>query len=104
MRTVLPRHRCLSGTNEPVRPLARLTTALAMLAKHPAVWLTCALLVVAVNAPRYWRVWRPTHLPIDLFQEWASARNYFNDLPIYLAHDVSVPMYLGHERSATGGE
>jgi hypothetical protein len=32
---------------------------------------------------------------IDFYQDWGSARNYWNGLPIYTPHSISVPRYLG---------
>jgi hypothetical protein len=32
---------------------------------------------------------------IDYYQDWASARNYWSDVPIYTPHATSVPRYLG---------
>lgn len=34
----------------------------------------------------------------DLYQDWASARNYRNGLPVYSPHAVTMPMYLGREQ------
>jgi hypothetical protein len=37
----------------------------------------------------------PRDVVMDFFQEWASARNLFNGLPIYTSHNVTIERYLG---------
>jgi hypothetical protein len=59
-----------------------------------------------VMAPVYVSSLRPpAGLVIDFFQEWASARNYLEGLPVYTDQRVTIPLYLGkkeldaHDRS-----
>src|SRR5262249_42827475 len=33
-------------------------------------------------------------LVLDFFQEWASARNYFEGLPVYTRHQITMARYL----------
>ncbi|GIW86101.1 MAG: hypothetical protein KatS3mg108_0425 [Isosphaeraceae bacterium] len=38
---------------------------------------------------------------VDLYQDWASARNQAVGLPVYAAHEQSVPRHLGHAWTAS---
>jgi hypothetical protein len=59
-------------------------------------WPGLALLVGCAMTPYYLGLLRPPDDRIvDLFQEWASARNYWEGLPIYTDHSVAIPRYLG---------
>jgi Glycosyltransferase family 87 len=61
-------------------------------------WLWCgaALLISFVMTPAYLVSLRPPEgLVIDFFQEWASARNYFEGLPVYTDQRATIPLYLG---------
>src|SRR5690348_5078964 len=40
----------------------------------------------------------PATLVLDFFQEYASARNYWERLPVYTEQTVTVPRYLGFEQ------
>jgi Glycosyltransferase family 87 len=40
----------------------------------------------------------PTESP-DFYQEWASARNYLNGLPVYSPHAATMPLYLGRPQA-----
>jgi hypothetical protein len=40
----------------------------------------------------------PPTLVFDFFQEYASARNYWEGLPVYTEQTVTVPRYLGFEQ------
>jgi hypothetical protein len=39
--------------------------------------------------------WPPSDFVTDFFQDWASARNYLDGLPIYTRHRVTIPRYVG---------
>jgi hypothetical protein len=63
-----------------------------------ARWLWCgaALVISFVMAPVYFLSLRPpAGLVIDFFQEWASARNYRERLPVYTDQRATIPRYLG---------
>src|SRR5579883_449874 len=53
------------------------------------------LVVASIMAPIYRSSMRPpADRIVDFFQEWASARNYLEGLPVYANHRVSLPRYL----------
>lgn len=35
----------------------------------------------------------------DFYQDWASARNYLNGLPVYSPHEMTMPLYLGRPQA-----
>jgi hypothetical protein len=50
--------------------------------------------------PIYWsELSRRDDSMTDFFQEWASARNFLEGLPIYTNHRVTIPRYLGRPGS-----
>ncbi|MDW8266097.1 MAG: glycosyltransferase family 87 protein, partial [Gemmataceae bacterium] len=54
--------------------------------------------VIVFLGPGFGRTLRPPPQRIlDFFQEWASARNYWNGLPIYTPQEVTARRYLGFE-------
>jgi hypothetical protein len=54
------------------------------------------LIVASTLAPLYLTAfWPPASRVVDYFQEWASARNYREGLPLYTPHSVTIPRYLG---------
>jgi Glycosyltransferase family 87 len=58
------------------------------------------VIVASVMAPLYLTALRPPgDRIVDFFQEWASARNYLEGLPLYANHRVTIPRYLGLEIS-----
>jgi Glycosyltransferase family 87 len=70
--------------------------------RHILLW---ALLVNAAlwwQGPAYLRALKPDYAPAgvgvlfipDFFQEWASARNLFNGLPVYTSQTITVERYL----------
>jgi Glycosyltransferase family 87 len=64
-------------------------------ARH-GLWLALAILVGAMQGPRFIRDLRP--LPtegVDFFQEWSSARNLFEGRPVYGPTEEAVERYLG---------
>ncbi len=57
------------------------------------------------QGPAYRRAFAPDFHPDghwlfvpDFYQEWASARNFFERLPVYASHEVTLPRYLGLRR------
>jgi Glycosyltransferase family 87 len=54
------------------------------------------LIVASIMAPLYLSSVRPpADRIVDFYQEWASARNYREGLPVYASHHVTIPRYLG---------
>ncbi len=76
------------------------------LVAHVLFWLIVAGLVCCWRWPSYRRAFEvdffpPGHvlfLP-DFFQEWASARNRFQSLPVYTSQEITVERYLGIRRN-----
>jgi hypothetical protein len=69
----------------------------------PRVWLgrllgtAAALAVLCFQGPPFVENLRPPRTVIyDFFQEWASARNHFEGLPVYSDQNVTVVHYLGY--------
>jgi hypothetical protein len=56
----------------------------------------CLTVIVAcIMAPTYFAALKPpSDVVVDFFQEWASARNYRNGLPLYTNHRITIPLYL----------
>jgi hypothetical protein len=60
------------------------------------LWVGAALVISFVMGPVYFLSLRPpAGLVIDFYQEWASARNYREGLPVYTDQRVTIPVYLG---------
>jgi hypothetical protein len=66
------------------------------------LWLVLAGLVCWWRGPAYRQAFVVNYYPYggtlfqpDFFQEWASARNLFNGLPIYTPHEITLERYLG---------
>jgi len=60
------------------------------------VWLAFAGWLLFLQGPALLTSLQTTaHLVPDFFQDYASARNWFDGLPIYTGHDVTAPRYLG---------
>jgi alpha-1,2-mannosyltransferase len=57
--------------------------------------LAVSSLIVVLAAPPVSVFWPPRDIVTDFYQDWASARNWWNDLPIYTNHQVTVPRYIG---------
>ncbi len=54
------------------------------------------LIVGSIMAQLYLTSLRPpADRIVDFYQEWASARNYREGLPVYTNHRVTIPRYLG---------
>jgi hypothetical protein len=64
------------------------------------LWAALALLTVFLQGPSFVHSLRPSQNEgVDFFQEWASAKNFQNGLPVYTNHTVTAELYLGHKRS-----
>jgi hypothetical protein len=60
------------------------------------LWVALALVVCIFQGRSFIRDLRPPpDRGLDFFQDWASARNRLEGLPIYTRHDVSAARYLG---------
>jgi hypothetical protein len=65
-------------------------------ARQSWLWLAISGLIVILVLPSLGGVfWPPADLVSDFFQDWASARNYANELPIYTNHELTIPRYVG---------
>ncbi|MGO9467712.1 MAG: glycosyltransferase family 87 protein [Isosphaeraceae bacterium] len=61
-----------------------------------AGWLLVALCGWLKLGPTWLAAMRPAPARVnDFYQDWASARNFHEGLPIYSPHSVSIPRYLG---------
>jgi glycosyl transferase family 87 len=65
-------------------------------------WLGLCVLAIYWRGPRFRLAFEVNYFPPgfgfflpDFFQEWASARNYLEALPIYTPHEVTVERYCG---------
>jgi hypothetical protein len=70
--------------------------------RHVFFWLMLAALVGWWRGPAFRLAFEPNFYPHggtlfqpDFFQEWASARNRLNGLPIYAPHEITLERYLG---------
>ena len=70
--------------------------------RYILLWLLLAVLVDWWRGPAFRLAFEPSFYPRggwffqpDFFQEWASARNRFNDLPIYASHEITLERYVG---------
>lgn len=61
-------------------------------------WIFVALIAISLQARSFVTHLRPEEgMVLDFFQEWASARNYFENVPIYTHQAVSMRRYLHGE-------
>jgi hypothetical protein len=61
-----------------------------------SLWLAVFGLIVVLSPPPLVPVfWPPRDFVSDFYQDWASARNWWNGLPIYTNHQVTLPRYVG---------
>ncbi len=64
-------------------------------------WFSVALLLCTIFGPRFLHCMRPLdYVLLDFYQEWSSAKNVFNELPVYAPVAVSIDRYLGMESVA----
>ncbi len=69
---------------------------LALVAVRVVVGSDCSCLWMAGSVLRWRARPQPQQNPVmDFFQEWASAKNYFNGLPVYARHGETLERYLG---------
>ncbi len=69
------------------------------------LWLVVAVVACTLQGGDFVRSLRPAPTNgVDFFQEWASAKNYWNDLPIYSSHRVTIPKYLGYQVNGSEGD
>src|SRR5262245_8266789 len=73
--------------------------------RHIALWLLLAGVVIWWRGPAYAKAFQPEGYPPghtsfvpDFFLEWASARNFFEGLPLYTPQAVTLRRYLERER------
>jgi hypothetical protein len=60
------------------------------------LWGAVAVLAGLVMVPLHlWALRPPAGMVVDFYQEWASARNYWQGLPVYTDQRVTIPLYLG---------
>lgn len=65
-------------------------------AEHRWLWVSLAVWVALLRGPTLVHNFRPPHeFVTDFFQEYASARNRVEGLPVYTNHLVTIPRYLG---------
>jgi hypothetical protein len=69
--------------------------------RHVLLWLVLTGMICWWRGPAFRRAFEPEFYPSgsglflpDFFQEWASARNRFNGLPIYTAQAITLERYL----------
>jgi hypothetical protein len=64
--------------------------------ERPWIWWSLAFWTIFFRGPDFMAGLQvPARSLPDFFQEWASARNYFEGLPIYTKHWTTAPLYLG---------
>lgn len=69
------------------------------------LWAALAGFILYYHGPLFVQSLRPGEKdPIDFFQDWASARNLFNDLRIYTHHRDTIERYFGLAVAGEGKE
>lgn len=70
--------------------------------RYILLWLLLTVLVCWWRGPAFRLAFEPNFYPPgfglfqpDFFQEWASARNRFQGLPIYTPHEITLERYVG---------
>jgi Glycosyltransferase family 87 len=77
-----------------------MTTALGIRSRT-LLWAVLALFVCVVRGPEFISSLRPQPTQgMDFFQEWSSARNWREGLPIYMDLDDAAQRHLGRQRVA----
>jgi hypothetical protein len=62
------------------------------------IWATLAFWLLILRGPMFVESLRaPNEYIPDFFQEYASARNWFEGLPIYTPHRITAPRDLGSQ-------
>jgi hypothetical protein len=60
------------------------------------LWAGLGIVAILVQLPALAPVaWPPRDIISDFYQDWASARNPSQGLPVYAEHAVTVPRYIG---------
>ena len=66
-------------------------------AARPWLWAGLAVLVCGLQGIDFVHSLRPPRTRgVDLFQDWASARNLLTGLPVYSSHRETIERYLGY--------
>src|SRR5438093_6479374 len=66
-------------------------------AARPWLWAGLAVLVCSLQGIDFVHSLRPPRTRgVDLFQDWASARNLLTGLPVYSSHRETIERYLGY--------
>src|SRR5579885_1458159 len=66
--------------------------------RRQLVWAVLAVVACLLFGWKFLESIRPpATILLDFFQEYASARNYREGLPIYTEQTLTVPRYLGYE-------
>ena len=69
-------------------------------AARPWIWAVLAALVSLTQGPSFVDSLRPgPREGVDFFQEWASAKNLFQGVPIYMDLEKTADLYLGYKRA-----
>src|SRR4051794_21139132 len=72
--------------------------------RRRCLWLVLLTGTLAWLGPGFLTNLRPPRTRIlDFFQEWASARNFCDGLPIYTNQEESSRRYLGYQRPSPEG-
>ena len=70
---------------------------------RPLLWSFLAIIAGSAMVPHYLdQLSRRDNSITDFFQEWASARNFLEGLPVYTNHRVTIPRYLGKMNPGAG--
>jgi hypothetical protein len=65
-------------------------------ATRRVLWLLIVGMVAFFQIPELISIaWPPKDIVSDFFQDWASGRNWWNGLPVYTDHRVTIPRYIG---------
>jgi Glycosyltransferase family 87 len=63
---------------------------------HKWLWAAAALLVGILQfTPLVEALRHSPGIVSDFYQDWASGRNWWNGLPVYTDHQVTIPRYIG---------
>jgi hypothetical protein len=72
------------------------TSSLEQQSLGRVIWLLFAGLVAFCQIPGLVPIaWPRRDVVSDYYQDWASARNWWNGLPVYIDHRLTIPRYIG---------
>ena len=76
--------------------------------KRHWIWATLAFWIALIQAPSFAENfgldrWHSRGKLPDVFQEWSSARSYFDGLPVYSDLAVAARRYVGRNVDGSGG-